>query len=357
MIPVTKPYIPSLNEYKKYLEEIWERNYLTNNGPLVKELEQKVSEQLGCVPNKYVTNGTIALQLAIRALDLKGEIITTPYSYVATTSSILWERCKPVFVDCLPNGNLDPDLIEEAITPSTTGIIATHVYGYPCEVNKIKSIAEKYELKVIYDAAHAFGVKFLGKSLLDFGDVSTTSYHATKLFHTVEGGAVFSADSEVLKAVDLLRSFGHKGDAHFCLGINGKQSELHAAMGLLNLKVVDELIEKRKVIYKKYFDNLKTVVDFIHESFPDNIVYNYAHVPVLLPKGCDVELVVSRLLELEVGVRRYFFPSLNKLPYLKQANSCPVSEDLAARVICLPMFSSLTSEEQQIVIASLKKVL
>lgn len=357
MIPVTKPFIPPLKEYIHYLEGIWNRGYLTNNGPLVKELEASISQHLSSSPNLYMTNGTIALQLAIRALQLEGEIITTPYSYVATTSSILWERCTPVFVDCLPNGNMNADLIEAAITKSTSCIMATHVYGYPCEVEKIKQIADKHGLKVIYDAAHAFGVTYKGESLFNFGDISTTSYHATKLYHTVEGGAVFSNNKELLKELDLMRSFGHKGDVHYTLGINGKQSELHAAMGLLNLNKINGLIEERRLIFERYVNELQEKVEFIHHEFPASIKYNYAYFPVLLPKGVDTIEKVNKLADMGVGVRRYFYPSLNRLTYLDKQDLCPVSEDLAARVICLPMFNGLSEKEQETVITALKRVL
>lgn len=357
MIPVTKPFVPDFKEYVDLLEDIWNRQYFTNNGPLVQQLEKSVSEYLGSVPNCYVTNGTIALQLALRALEVTGEVITTPYSYVATTSSILWEQCTPVFVDCLPNGNLDPDLIEASITDQTQAIMATHVYGYPCEVEKIEAIAKKHNLSVIYDAAHAFGVKINGKSIFDFGDMSTVSYHATKLYHTVEGGAIFASDEKLLEQIGLLRAFGHKGDVHISLGINGKQSEIHAAMGIVNLRVIDRLIQERKEKYMRYVNELGDVIQFIHPAIPAHIQYNYSYVPVLLPDASQMEEVIEKLQANGVGVRRYFYPSLNQLPYIEGAAVCPVSEDLASRVICLPMFNALTEDEQSTVITAIKSSL
>src|SRR5690606_18072879 len=212
MIPVTKPFLPPQEEYEKYLDGIWKREWLTNNGPLVNELELQLKEYLGLKHILYVSNGTIALQMAIKALELKGEIITTQFSFVATTSSIVWEGCKPVFVDIdQATLNIDPSKIEAAITSETSGILATHVYGNPCDIEAIQAIADKHGLKVIYDAAHCFGTKYKGRSVFEYGDISTTSFHATKLFHTIEGGAVFTKDPEVLKKLSFLRNFGHNG--------------------------------------------------------------------------------------------------------------------------------------------------
>src|SRR5690606_27065948 len=241
MIPVTKPFLPKVEEYDKYLASIWERQWLTNNGPLVNEFELKLKEYLDVNHLLYVSNGTIALQIAIKALELSGEIITTPFSFVATTSSIVWEGCKPVFVDIdSETFNIDPRKIESAITPSTSAILATHVYGNPCDIDAIQKIADKYNLKVIYDAAHCFGTKYKGKSVFDYGDISTTSFHATKLFHSIEGGAVFTRCPELLKKMSFIRNFGHNGPSDFKeLGLNGKNSEFHAAMGLCNLNYVD----------------------------------------------------------------------------------------------------------------------
>jgi dTDP-4-amino-4,6-dideoxygalactose transaminase len=250
MIPVTKPYLPPFDEYQSYLEGIWKRQWLTNNGPLVHELETKITDYLGVTNFLYLGNGTVALQIAIKALELKGEIITTPFSYVATTSSIVWEGCKPVFVDIDSQTlNIDPSKIEEAITVNTSAILATHVYGNPCDVIKIGEIAKKHNLKVIYDGAHCFGVKFRGESIFEYGNISTVSFHATKLFHTIEGGGVFTRDKNLSKKMSFMRNFGHDGpEVYREVGINGKNSEFHAAMGLVNIKKIDEIIAKRKLL-------------------------------------------------------------------------------------------------------------
>ena len=243
MIPVTKPFLPPIEEYQKYTEGIWQRNWLTNNGPLVNELELKLKDYLQVPHLLFLNNGTIAIQIAIKALQLKGDIITTPFSYVATTSSIVWEGCQPVFVDIDKHTfNIDASKIEAAITPNTSAILATHVYGNPCDIDAIAAIAKKHNLKVIYDAAHCFGTKYKGKSVFAYGDVCTTSFHATKLFHTVEGGAVFCNDADLLRKMAQLRNFGHDGPEHFNeVGINGKNSEFHAAMGLANLKYIQQI--------------------------------------------------------------------------------------------------------------------
>ena len=247
-IPVTKPFLPPKEDYLAYIDQIYERNWLSNDGPLLRELETKLKDYLKVENLLFVTNGTIALQLAIKALDLTGEIITTPFSYVATTSSIVWENCQPVFVDIDPARlSIDPDKIEAAITDQTSAILATHVYGIPCHVEKIDAIAKTHKLKVIYDAAHAFGVNYKGQSVLNYGDISILSSHATKIFQTVEGGAVIAKDPEIVKKAFYMRNFGHAGfDKFNGVGINGKNSEMHAAMGLCNLNYMDAIIKKRK---------------------------------------------------------------------------------------------------------------
>ena len=248
-IYVTKSFLPPIEEYNKWIAKIFENGQLTNQGPLLRELESRLSTYLGVKNFHYVTNGTIAIQIALKALGItEGEIITTPFSYVATTSSILWERCKPVFVDIEPeNFTIDADKIEAAITPQTKAILAVHVFGYACDVEKIEKIAKKHNIFVIYDAAHAFASKYKGKSLLDYGDISTCSFHATKLFHTIEGGACIVKDETVSEKLELIKRFGHNGDNHLCLGINAKQTEMNAAMGLSNLPYIGQILEKRLV--------------------------------------------------------------------------------------------------------------
>lgn len=346
MIPVTKPFLPPIQEYEKYLQGIWNRNWLTNNGPLVNELELKLKDYLGIKHLLFVTNGTIAIQLAIKALGLKGKIITTPFSYVATTSSIVWEGCEPVFVDIdRATCNIDPRRIEEAITSETSAILATHVYGNPCDVEAIDEIARRRNLKVIYDGAHAFGVKIKGKSVFEYGDISTCSFHATKLFHTVEGGAVVTKDPEILKKIAFLRNFGHDGPERFAeLGINGKNSEFHAAMGLVNLNYVDQIIQTRKNLsqhYEKFMPAFQGIKPFIAE----NVSYNYAYYPVIFNSEKLLVNVVETLNKNWIHPRRYFFPSLEDLPYVHQHARCEVSDSVSKRALCLPLFDTLTVEE------------
>ena len=344
-INVTKTYLPPIEEYIKYLEKIWKTNWVTNAGPLVTELEAKLKKELGVKHLFFTSNGTIALQIAIKALGLKKEIITTPFSYVATTTSILWENCKPVFVDIDPKTFcINPALIEEKITPDTEAILATHVYGIPCDVEAIEKVAKKYKLKVIYDAAHAFGTLYKRKSLVGYGDVSTLSFHATKLFHTIEGGAIITNDDEVAEKIFLYRSFGHVDDNYFSIGINGKNSEFHAAMGLCLLGMVPKFIEKRKQLFGEYDKQLRQL-NLLRPLIPANTFYNYAYYPVVFKDEASLLKVKATLAEHNIFPRRYFYPSLNKLPYVFSANACPVSESYAKRTLCLPMYQELTNDE------------
>lgn len=346
MIPVTKPFLPPIQEYEKYLQGIWSRNWLTNNGPLVNDLELSLKEFLDVKHLLFVTNGTIAIQLAIKALGLKGKIITTPFSYVATTSSIVWEGCEPVFVDIEPDTcNIDPRKIEAAITPETCAILATHVYGNPCDVLAIDEIAKRRNLKVIYDGAHAFGVKLNGKSIFEYGDISTCSFHATKLFHTVEGGSVVTKDPDLLKRLAYLRNFGHDGPERFAeLGINGKNSEFHAAMGLVNLKYVGQIIETRKNLTAQY-DKFLPTFQGVKPTIASDVAYNYAYYPVIFNSEKLLIKVVETLNQNWIHPRRYFFPSLEDLPYIHQKSHCEVAQTIAKRALCLPLFDTLTSEE------------
>ncbi len=353
MINVTKTFLPPLNEYIEYLEKIWESNWITNQGPLSEELESRLKDFLNVNNLLLVSNGTIALQLAIKALALKGEIITTPYSYVATTNSILWENCTPVFCD-IENKTycIDADLIESKITDNTSAIMATHVYGFPCDVEKIKSVADKHNLKIIYDGAHAFGVKYKNESLLNFGDISTVSFHATKLFHTIEGGAVICKDEKISEKIFLYRAFGHLDDEYYSVGINGRTSEFNAAMGLCNLPRVNDFILERKNINQLYRDSLSgTYLEF--PSVPEDLEYNYSYFPVLFTSESQMLEMKNKLLENGINARRYFYPSLNKLPYLNTEN-CPVSESTASRVLCLPVFNGMSSDIIKFVSAIIK---
>lgn len=345
MINVTKPFLPPFDEYKEYLEGIWERNWLTNNGPLVNDLELKLKDYLGVKHLLFLSNGTIAIQMAIKVLELKGEIITTPFSFIATTSSIVWEGLKPVFADIHPKTlNIDPSKIEERITENTTGILATHVYGNPCDVEKIEKIARKHNLKVIYDAAHAFGVKYKGKSVLEFGDISTTSFHSTKLFHTIEGGAVFTNEGELIRKMSQIRNFGHNGPESFeRVGINGKNSEFHAAMGLANLKHIDDIMLSRKtqaLHYDKVLQNLHVQKPLILNGAE----WNYSYYPIVFENEEQVLKSIKELNDNWIYPRRYFFPSLSTLHYVDKYET-PVSENIARRVLCLPMYHTLKKED------------
>ncbi len=344
-INVTKPFLPPFEMYEKYLRGIWSREWLTNNGPLVNELEIKLKERLEIDHLLYVSNGTIALQIAIKALNLSEEIITTPFSYVATTSSIVWEGCRPVMVDISPETlNIDPGKIEAAITEKTSAILATHVYGNPCDVVAIAAIADKHNLKVIYDAAHAFGSKVAGRSLLSYGDISTVSFHATKLFHTIEGGAVVSNSAEVLKRMAEMRNFGHISPIEFKeVGINGKNSEVHAAMGLCNLNFIEDILAARRLLSQHYDMVLQGCSITRPAGFID-FNYNYAYYPVIFESEHVLLAVVEQLNLNKIFPRRYFYPSLSKLPYI-DGQLTPIAEDISKRVLCLPLYHDLSFEE------------
>jgi dTDP-4-amino-4,6-dideoxygalactose transaminase len=348
MTPVTKTYVPSLNAYTAYLEAIWEGGQFTNNGQLCRQLANDLVTFLGISNLELVTSGTMALQLAIKALSLRGEIITTPYSYVATTNSILWQGCDPVFVDIEPQTFcINPDLIESAITEKTSAILATHVYGFPCDVTRIRQIAAKNALNVVYDAAHAFGVKLRGDSILRHGDCSTLSFHATKVFHSAEGGAVVCKRADLARRVLLMKKFGHFGeDGYVDIGINGKMSELHAAMGLCVLPKVPEIIAVRRMCAGWYDEQLEEC-SLQLPIVPEGLQYNYAYYPVVF-RSRDVMMKVRQaLLDNGIGPRRYFHPSLNSLPFLRTdlQRACPVSEDVSSRVLCLPLYVGLRKAE------------
>lgn len=338
---VTKSFLPRIEEYKEYIDKIWDSGQITNQGPLLKEFESKVSDYLGVKNFHLVTNGTLALQVAMKALDITdGEVITTPFSYVATTSAILWERCQPVYVDIDPRTlNIDPLKIEAAITKKTKAIMAVHVFGNPCDVEVIEKIAKKHNLKVIYDAAHAFGVKYKGKSLLSYGDISICSFHATKLFHTIEGGCIIAKHKSVSDKVDLIKRFGHNGDEHFELGINAKASEFQAAMGLCNLKYIDDIADEREKLTSLYNKLLGSKVR--QPQLRDYTVYNNAYYPIILESDKKRKQVLDKLNVINIYPRRYFYPSLNRLPYLKSNNECLISEDVANRILCLPLYAGL----------------
>lgn len=350
MINVTRPFLPPRDVYDKYLDRIWESHWLTNNGPLARELEARLREYLGVEYLQFTSNGTIAIQIALKSLGITKKVITTPFSYVATTGSILWEGCSPVFADIDPETLcVDPDLVEDAIDEDTQAVLATHVFGYPCDVERLEAIGRKHGVKIIYDAAHAFGCRYKGQSLLDYGDAATCSFHATKLFQTGEGGCVIVHDAGLDREVALRKSFGHVGDEHFTLGINGKNSEFHAAMGLSVLPCVPEIIRERKEICESY-DAAFAGLPVRRPRIPAGLEYNYAYYPILLDSESALERVVSALNSAGAAPRRYFWPSLDTLPYLSESRACPVSRDIAARVLCLPLFNGLDEASRRLVI-------
>jgi dTDP-4-amino-4,6-dideoxygalactose transaminase len=343
---VTKSFLPPIEEYHQYTEKIWKSGILTNNGPLVEELEAKLRVYIDNPFFSYLGNGTIAIQIAIKALELTGSIITTPFSYCATTTAILWENLKPIFVDINSHDlNINADLIEAAIRPDTSAILATHVYGNPCEVEKIEQIAKKHNLKVIYDAAHAFGVTYKGKSLLNYGDMSTCSFHSTKVFHTIEGGSIVCHNEKMQNKIRLYRSFGHIKDEYFSVGINGKSSEFHAAMGLVNLPHLPKIIAGREIVVRQYDAGLNFELLYKPTETDQNTTYNFAYYPVVFPSAAVTNKVIEALGKQQIYPRRYFYPSLNTLTYLKKPESCPVSEDVSLRVLSLPLYPELDSKD------------
>jgi len=357
MINVTKTFLPPQEEYMAYVAAIWQRTQLTNNGPLVQELEARLREMLQVKHLFFVSNGTVALQLAIRALRLQGDILTTPFSYVATSSSIVWEGCNPVFVDIEPTSLcLDPALLATRITPRTSAILATHVYGNPCDVKGIAAVAARYHLPVIYDAAHAFGVQYQGTSLLNYGTISTLSFHATKLFHTVEGGAIVTNDDELARRITSLRNFGQRETGTFSsLGINGKNSELHAAMGLSVLPYISSIITQRQALTDLYEQELASC-PLVRPTLRPGTTYNFAYYPVVFAQEEQLLRVEQALHAQHIMPRRYFYPALNQLPYVGY-HPMPVTEDVAKRILCLPLYHDLRTDDIRTIARVVRQVL
>lgn len=345
-IYVTKAFLPPRSEFDRYIDGIWKTNQLTNNGTLLQQLEANLRVHLGLRNLYMVTNGTLALQIAIRALDLTGEVITTPFSYVATTSALVWERCRPIMVDIDPATlTINPKAIRAAITPRTTAILATHVFGNPCEIDEIHSIGSQFNLKILYDAAHAFGVRVGNKSIFSWGDVSVASFHATKLFHTIEGGAIVAEDELIADRIYRMRNFGHVSAECFDgIGINGKASEFQAAMGLSVLPYVDEIISKRKCITSRYKRNLEGL-PLKFQLVKPSVVYNYSYMPVVFETEDILKNVMSALSRKSIFPRRYFYPSLSALDYVEARHSTPISEIIAKTIICLPLYHDLCDED------------
>jgi dTDP-4-amino-4,6-dideoxygalactose transaminase len=364
-IYVTQPSLPALEEFIPYLEEIWENKILTNNGPMHQQLEKELAEFLGVPYISLFANGTLALVTALQALRISGEVITTPYSFVATTHSLWWNNIKPVFVDIEPKfGNLDPDKIEAAITPKTTAIMPVHVYGNPCYVEKIQKIADVYGLRLIYDAAHAFGVKYKGGSILNYGDLSILSFHATKVFNTFEGGAIISHDSATKQRIDYLKNFGFAGETTIMApGINSKMNEVQAAMGLLQLKSFDESIVKRKVVADTYRELLKDIKGISMLPEPADTISNYAYFPIFVNEkeyGISRDALYEKMKQNNIYGRRYFYPLISEFSMYRGLESSapehlPVAHKMANEVICLPIYPGLQQSDIATIIQLLKK--
>ena len=365
-IMVTSPLLPDLEEFIPYLRDIWDRKWLTNNGHYHQELEKALAEYLKVPYISLFTNGTLPLITALQALRVTGEVITTPYSFVATTHSLWWNGIKPVFVDIDPaTGNIDPEKIEAAITPNTTAIMPVHVYGNPCKVERIQEIAEKYGLKVIYDAAHAFGVTINNKSVLEYGDMSTLSFHATKVYNTIEGGALICHDSATKKRIDYLKNFGFADETTVVApGINSKMDEVRAAYGLLTLKMVDDAIGKRKAIvdvYRKGLRNIEGITFF--EDF-DGVKHNYAYFPIFIDEakfGMPRDVLYEKLKENNIFGRRYFYPLISDFSTYKGLESAsheklPVARNIANKVLCLPIHAELNLNDVDQILDCIKKL-
>jgi dTDP-4-amino-4,6-dideoxygalactose transaminase len=354
-ITVTSPLIPPLEEFTPYLEDIWKRKWLTNNGHYHQELEKALCEYLKVPYVSLFTNGTLPLICALQAMRITGEVITTPYSFVATTHALWWNGIKPVFVDVDPRtGNIDPEKIEAAITPKTTAIMPVHVYGQPCETKRIKEIADTYGLKVIYDAAHAFGVEEDGQSVINAGDMSTLSFHATKVYNTIEGGALISHDAQTKQRIDYIKNFGFANETTVVApGINGKMDEVRAAYGLLSLKYVDGAIENRHRVAKQYREALKRVEGIRCTEELPGVKYNYSYFPIFVDEkkyGMSRDALYEKMKSVGVYGRRYFYPLISAFSTYRGLESAsrdnlPEAYKMADEVICLPMHHALTPED------------
>lgn len=351
---VTQPALPPLDEFVEYLKKIWDSKILTNNGPFHQQFEKELGEYLGVKYLSLFSNGTLALITALQALKITGEVITTPFSFVATTHALWWNNIKPVFVDIEPDYfTLDPEKIEAAITPQTTAILPVHVYGNPCRVDEIKRIADTYGLKVIYDAAHAFGVKVNNNSILNFGDLSILSFHATKVFNTIEGGAIISPDEQTKRRIDYLKNFGFAGETTVIApGINAKMNELQAAYGLLQLKYVDQYISKRKILATAYREKLRGIGGISIFEDIKNVNHSYTYFPIIVDEkvyGKTRDQLYDELKKNNIFCRRYFYPIISNFPTYKGQDSAksdrlPVANIIAERILCLPFYPSLNLE-------------
>ncbi len=354
--PVTKAFLPPFEEYTAVLKEAWDAGWMTNGGALSLRLEAALRTALGVEHLLLCTNGTIVLQLALKALGVKGEVVTTPISYVATTTAILWEGCTPVFADVDADTLcIDPAAVEAAITSRTGAILATHLYGQPCDVEALGAIGARHNIPVIYDGAHAFGTTIHGRSVFSFGSAATCSFHATKLFHTGEGGCVVVPDAATARQLLLYRQFGHIGEEYFTMGINARASELQAALGLANLPYLPAILRSRRAQWERYRRGLEGMgLRVLRIADPEG--YNHAYFPVIFPDEATLLRVLETLRGRDIHPRRYFYPALNTLPYVVYAR-CPVAEDVAPRVACLPMYYGLEEPAQDAIIRAVRKAL
>jgi len=354
MINVTKTYLPNKEKYKQYVDEIYANGWITNNGPLVQKLEERLANYLDVRNIILVANGTVALEIAYRTLNITGSVITTPFSFVATTSSLITNGLKPIFADIDPKTlNLAPKNIEGVIREDTKAIVPVHVFGNACKVDEINKIAKKHNLKVIYDAAHAFGVKYKGISILNYGDISTLSFHATKLFHTIEGGALIINDDSLVKKARYLINFGIESSESIPeLGTNAKMNEFEAAMGLCVLDEIEIIKKSREIIYKNYQKELKGLVEFQNQN--SNSTKNYSYFAIILNNEEKILKIQKALNKEKIYPRRYFYNSLDTLSYIKPIQFCKNSRDVSRRIMCLPLYPELTQEEQKKIIEIIK---
>ncbi|PAF47065.1 aminotransferase DegT [Helicobacter sp. 12S02634-8] len=365
-IQVNKPYLPDIKKYQKYLETIWNNHHLTNFGPLSCALEERLCDYLGIDHALFVANGTIALQIAYKLAGLQRDdaIITTPFSFVATTSTLLWEGLKPVFCDISPTSFcIDTHKIPTLITEKTKAILGVHVFGNPCEVQALQALADKHNLKVIYDAAHAFGVRLIektsnaqtaqkGTSIFNYGDISTLSLHATKLFHSIEGGLIIAKDPAYITEAKKLINFGLANALPTTIGINAKNSEFHAAMGLCVLDDIDTILQERQRIWEYYYKHLKD--DFTTQTLHQNASNNYHYFPIVFPSQEELSKALTQLNALKIFPRRYFYPSLDDLSFAPTPYACPISRDIASKILCLPLYVGLPQVAQDSIIHTLK---
>jgi len=355
MIPVTQPYLPPLEEFTPYLQQIWDNKWLTNNGPFHQQFEKALADYLGVPFISVFANGTLALLTALQALDIKGEVITTPYSFVATTNALWWNGIKPVFVDIEAEGfNLNPAKVEEAITDQTSAIMPVHVYGNPCNDRALRTITEKHTLKLLYDAAHTFGVKEKGESLAMMGDLSILSFHATKVFNTFEGGAIVCHSKEMKQRIDDLKNFGFRDELTVIApGINSKMNELQAAFGILQLNYVDEAIAKRKTIALQYRQELEGLEGITFLQDRENVEHNYSYFPILINTetyGKTRDAVYDLLKANDIYARRYFYPLISQFPMYSelesaQTSNLPIATRIANQVLCLPIYPDLALQD------------